>query len=71
MLGESGGRKNAELFLQQLHALRNKLKQLISPRLGNQVHFVAELMQAAPVLQPGNKDQIAALPMGSRIKINP
>jgi hypothetical protein len=62
---------SAGLFLQQLHSQLKELKQLISPRLGNQVFFAAQLMQAAPALQPGNKNQIPALPIGSRIKLDP
>jgi hypothetical protein len=62
---------NAGLFLAQLHSQAKALKQLISPRLGNQVFFASQLMQAAPQLQPGNKDQIAALPMGARVKLDP
>jgi hypothetical protein len=62
---------SAGLFLAQLHSQAKELKQLISPRLGNQVSFASQLMQAAPALQPGNKDQIAALPMGARVKLDP
>lgn len=62
---------NAGLFLAQLHSQAKALKQLISPRLGNQVFFASQLMQAAPQLQPANKDQIAALPMGARVKLDP
>jgi hypothetical protein len=63
--------KNAGLFLAQLHSQAKALKQLISPRLGNQVFFASQLLQAAPTLQPGNKDQIAALPLGARVKVDP
>jgi hypothetical protein len=63
--------KSAGLFLAQLHAQAKALKQLISPRLGNQVFFVAQLLQAAPPLQPANKDQLAALPLGARVKLDP
>jgi hypothetical protein len=62
---------NAGLFLAQLHSQAKALKQLISPRLGNEVFFAAQLMQAAPALQPDNKDQITALPMGARVKLDP
>jgi hypothetical protein len=62
---------NAGLFLAQLRTQSKALKHLISPQLGNEVYFEAQLMQAAPVLQPNNMQQIAALPMGSRLKINP
>jgi hypothetical protein len=47
------------------------LKQLISPRLGNQVFLASQLLQSAPALQPGNKNQIAALSMAARIKLDP
>jgi len=63
--------KSAGLFLAQLHSQAKALKQLISPRLGNQVFFAAQLLQAAPPLQPANKDQLAALPLGARVKLDP
>jgi hypothetical protein len=62
---------SAGLFLTQLQAQSNHLRRLISPELGNQVYFNSQLIQAAPALQPGNKNQIAALPLGSRLKIDP
>jgi hypothetical protein len=62
---------NAGLFLEQLHSQAKELKQLISPQLGNEILFASQLLQAAPALQPGNKGQIAALPLGSRLKIDP
>jgi hypothetical protein len=62
---------SAGLFLLQLQSQSRQLKQLISARLGNQVFFASQLLQAAPALQPGNPQQIAALPMGSRIKVDP
>jgi hypothetical protein len=55
----------------QLQSRSKPLKQLISPRLGNRVFFASQLLQAAPALEPGNTLQTAALPMGSRIKVNP
>jgi len=55
---------NAGLFLKQLHSQANELKQLISPQLGNEIPFASQLLKAAPVLQPGNKSQITALPLG-------
>ena len=67
----AGNMKNAGLFLAQLHSQAKALKQLISPRLGNQVNFAAQLLQAAPPLQPDNKDQLAALPLGARVKLDP
>ncbi len=61
----------AGLFLSQLQSKAKQLKQLISPRLGNPVFFSSQSLQAAPALEPNSKDQIAALPLGSRIKIDP
>jgi hypothetical protein len=62
---------NAGLFLEQLHSQAKELKHLISPQLGNEIFFASQLLQAAPALEPGNKGQIAALPMGSRLKLDP
>lgn len=61
---------NAGLFLSQLRSEKSALKQLISARLGNQVYFTSQLIQMAPALEPANLQQLGALPMGSRIKIN-
>src|SRR5260370_9424756 len=61
----------AGLFLSQLQSKAQQLKQLISPRLGSPVFFSSQLLQAAPALQPNSAAQIAALPLGSRIKIDP
>jgi hypothetical protein len=63
--------QKAGLFLAQLHAQARELKHLISPQLGNEVYFASQLMQIAPNLQPDNMSQIAALPMGSRLKVDP
>jgi hypothetical protein len=62
---------NAGLFLEQLHSQAKELKQLISPQLGNEIFFTSQLLQSAPALQTENKGQIAALPIGSRLKIDP
>jgi hypothetical protein len=62
---------NVGLFLSQLQSQGHALKQLISPRLGNRVYLTSQLLQAAPPLDPASLQQIGALPMGSRIKINP
>lgn len=61
---------NAGLFLSQLQSQRPALKQLINARLGNQVYFTSQLLQSAPALDPASLQQTAALPMGSRIKVN-
>ena len=62
---------NAGLFLELLQSQAKELKQLISPQLGNEIYFATQLRQAGPVLEPGNKAQIGALPIGSRLKIDP
>ena len=62
---------NVGLFLEQLQSQRPALKQLIKARLGNQVYFTSQLLQSPPALDPANLQQMGALPMGSRIKINP
>jgi hypothetical protein len=61
---------NAGLFFSQLESQKPALKQLISARLGNQVYFSSQLLQMAPALAPASLQQLGALPMGSRIKIN-
>jgi len=62
---------DAGLFLEQLHAQAKGLKQLIGAQIGNEVYFAEQLLQSAPALEPGNKAQIAALPLGSRLKLDP
>jgi hypothetical protein len=61
----------AALFLQQLNEESKLLPHLIGPHLGNQVYPIAALMNAGPRLEPAKTDQIAALPMGSRVKLDP
>jgi len=63
--------QSAGLFLSQLHSQDRQLKQLISPWLGNEVYFASQLMQSAPALVASNVNQVAALPLGSRLKIDP
>ncbi len=62
---------NAGLFLKALQAESKQLPQLISPHLGNRPEEIAAIERLAPQLQPANVKQIAALPLGSRIKVNP
>src|SRR5487761_757190 len=61
----------AGLFLKQLATEQKNLPGLISANLGNQVFLAGQLMQAAPQLQPMKINQIAALPLGSRIVLDP
>jgi hypothetical protein len=68
---------NAGLFLKALAARAPRLPGLIQANLGNQLAtgetFVKlnELAQRAPALAEGQMEQIAALPLGSRIKADP
>jgi hypothetical protein len=62
---------DAGLFLKQLAADQKALSSLINPRLGNGVYLAQQLIESAPQLQPSKLDQIAALPIGARIKLDP
>ena len=68
---------NAGLFLKALAAKAPKLPGLIQANLGNQLATgetflqLNELAQKAPALAEGKMEQIAALPLGSRIKADP
>jgi len=68
---------NAGLFLKALAARAPRLPGLIQANLGNQMAtgetFVglSELAQKAPALAEGRMEQIAALPLGSRVKADP
>jgi hypothetical protein len=67
---------NAGLFFKQLQARSKELKALTTPRLGDSllnaqgVPWMAELSANAPPLDPDKLDQVAALPLGSHLKIN-
>ncbi len=61
----------AALFLQQLSEESKLLPHLIGPHLGNEVYPIAALVNSGPRLEPNKTDQTAALPMGSRIKLDP
>ncbi len=63
--------KSAGLFLKQLDEEQKHLPALINPMLGDRVYLGEELVSAAPPLQPANLDQISALPLGARIKLDP
>ncbi|MBV9670197.1 MAG: M48 family metalloprotease [Acidobacteriales bacterium] len=65
------------LFLRMLSERSDDVPHLIKPLLGNRVSDTKKdlrmsgLMEVAPELQVRNKDQISALPLGSRITVNP
>lgn len=66
---------SAGLFLRQLQARAAAMPNLVTPRLGNGlVHGkevrMAELANAAPQLKVEQTDQIAALPLGGRVKVD-
>jgi hypothetical protein len=67
----------AGLFLEQLRVKSPKLPSLIRPHLGDRLTDGRDVLQmnqiraTAPKLEPERTDQIAALPIGSRIKVDP
>lgn len=67
---------NAGLFLKALQARAPELKNLIRARLGDglvsgKTLRMSTLLNGAPQLDERKKDQIAALPLGGRIKVDP
>jgi len=67
---------SAGLFLKTLQLRSAELPNLIHPHLGNGLKEgdelrLAELTKAAPELEIDRADQIAALPLGSRVRIDP
>jgi Peptidase family M48 len=68
---------NAELFLKALNSRAGRLPKLIQATVGNQLASgetlarLAAFASQAPALQEKNLEQIAALPLGSRIKVDP
>jgi hypothetical protein len=68
---------NAGLFLKALAARRTAMPRLLQASLGDQVADSAALArlasfaEAAPALELEKLDQIPALPLGSRVKLNP
>jgi hypothetical protein len=61
----------AALFLKQLQADSAALPALIDARLGNSVALSSGLMNMGPALQADKLDQVAALAIGSRVKVDP
>jgi hypothetical protein len=59
------------LFLKQLDAESKSLPALINPHIGNRVLLYTSLISSSPSLQQDKLDQIAALPIGSRLKLDP
>ncbi len=73
----AGKLSSAGLFLRALNAYVQALPNLLTPQLGNgmleqnRAVRMSELMNGAPELQPRRVDQIPALPLGARIKLDP
>jgi hypothetical protein len=67
----------AGLFLKMLNTRAGALNALLTAHLGNSmteaatVTRMAQLMSSAPQIDWNKLDQIAALPMGGRVKLNP
>jgi hypothetical protein len=68
----------AGLFLRELAARGPSLSALLTPHLGTgftdrkgAMNRMLALMNSAPALDPNKLDQIAALPLGGRVKLNP
>jgi len=62
----------AGLFLKALQADAPALRALIRPHFGNgQLYRMTEIVQAAPPLQQASVQQIAALPLGGRVRVDP
>jgi hypothetical protein len=59
------------LFLKQLAAVQKDLPALVSSHLGNTVDLGSQLSGTGPALAPDKLDQIAALPIGGRVKLDP
>ncbi|MBZ5629805.1 MAG: M48 family metalloprotease [Acidobacteriia bacterium] len=67
---------NAGLFLEALKARQRDLPNLLQAHLGNSMELksglrMSELMNGAPELQARSLDQIAALPLGARVRLDP
>jgi hypothetical protein len=66
----------AGLFLKAVQAEAPQLKNLIRPHLGDSLLNgnairMSPLMTSSPAFDPKKPDQIAALPLGGRVKVNP
>ena len=68
---------NAGLFLKAVDDRAGQLPNLLLPHIGNtmvkgsQVQRMVDLKQAAPKLEMQKVDQIAALPLGGRVRVDP
>jgi len=67
---------NAGLFLRALDERAGKLQQLLNAHMGNfmargsKIERMPELMKSAPKLETDSTKQVAALPLGGRLRVN-
>ena len=66
---------NAGLFLKAIQANARALPNLIQPHVGDYVRgeeqTLMPLIEKSPALEPGRLDQVAALPLGARVILDP
>jgi hypothetical protein len=68
---------NAGLFLKAVDQRAGQLENLLLPHIGNamvkgrEIQRMADLKQGAPQLEMTKVDQIAALPLGGRVRVDP
>jgi hypothetical protein len=70
--------QSASLFLKELEARAPAMSALLATHLGNsfadgkgQLTRMVDLAHSGPELQPQTRDQVAASPLGGRLKLNP
>ena len=59
------------LFLKQLESESKNLPTLLGPHLSNGSLLSGQIVELSPPLDPDRVDQIAALPLGSRVRLDP
>ena len=62
---------NSGLFLTALESRQKEIPNLISGHLGNRVPVIGDLKSTTPTDAKQNAQQIAALPLGGRVKMDP
>ena len=64
--------QNAGLFLKALRAKATALTALIRPHFGEgQLYLMSAVANASPELDPTSVSQVAALPLGGRVRVDP
>jgi hypothetical protein len=62
---------NAGLFLKEFDQDSRTLRALVAPHLGDRLYVAAQIIALAPALESQSVNQVAALPLGARIKLDP